>query len=251
MKNRVTITGNYEEMSEKAADLIVDTVRSKPGALLCFAAGDTPRRSLQLAVARLRESGLDKTPFYLAGLDEWVGIPPSNTGSCQFFFRQEWMEPLNLSSDKYHFFDACSPRLDEECSSMDEWIRARGGIDLMMVGVGMNAHIGFNEPGTDWNLLSHVAKLDETTRSVGQKYFQEQTDVSYGISLGLGWMKQSKQVLLIANGNRKAEVVRSLLHDEPDVQIPASIVQTLPQAEIILDREAASRLQQNGVHEME
>lgn len=248
---QIKIFATYEELSDKASDAIVDCIRQKPDALLCFAAGDTPKLTLEMAVAKIRQQHIPTATLGFVGLDEWVGIGPENEGSCQYFFRKYWTDPLGLAESQFNFFNALSLRLDEECVRMDEFIRARAGIDLMLVGLGMNGHIGFNEPGTDWNLQAHVASLDSVTREVGQKYFREKTDVAKGISLGFGWLKAARRLLLLANGAKKAAIVKETLQGAISREVPASILQTLPEAEILLDLGAGALIQQKAGHEME
>ena len=160
---------NYEQLSGYAADLIADSIKNKPDLVLCMASGSTPALTCELLVQKLKEEQIDYSKFTFLGLDEWVGLPPTNTGSCHYFFHKKIFEPLQLSSSQYFLFNAMADDLKSECSKMDKVIADKGGIDIMIVGIGMNGHIGFNEPGTSFAALSHVAALDEITKSVGQK----------------------------------------------------------------------------------
>ena len=132
--------------------------------------------------------------------------------------------------------------MEKECTDMDEFIRQRGGIDLMIVGVGRNGHIGFNEPGVRFEQYSHVVDLDETTQTVGQKYFREETTLTQGITLGLQHLMEARKAVLIANGNKKADVMRRAIEEEITTDMPASIMRKHPDGEIILDKEASSLL---------
>jgi glucosamine-6-phosphate isomerase len=178
------------------------------------------------------------------GLDEWVGVPPENEGSCHYFFKSLLLKPLNFSPEQIHLFNALSTDTAGECRKMDNLILQKGGIDLMIVGVGMNGHIGFNEPGTSFDKYSHVIDLDESTLNVGQKYFKEQVALRQGITLGLKHLQQSKRVFLIANGAKKAAVIRETLEGEISERFPASIIRTHPQGVVMIDETAASMLSQ-------
>ena len=125
---------------------------------------------------------------------------------------------------------------------MDAVIAARGGIDIMLVGIGMNGHIGFNEPGTAFKSLCHVAALDETTKSVGQKYFKEETVLHQGITIGLGHLLNAKKVFLQANGKRKAEVIKKTVEGEMSENFPASVMQQHTNGFVLIDDEAATLL---------
>jgi 6-phosphogluconolactonase/glucosamine-6-phosphate isomerase/deaminase len=139
-------------------------------------------------------------------------------------------------------FDALADDLDAECEAMDNLVANSGGIDLMMVGIGMNGHIGFNEPGVSFDNYSHVIDLDPITLSVGRKYFSEPVQLGKGITLGLKHLMEAKKVLLIANGIKKAEVVKKTIEGEINVNFPASIMQTHLHGIVATDIEAASLL---------
>ncbi|MES1219892.1 MAG: 6-phosphogluconolactonase, partial [Bacteroidota bacterium] len=133
--------------------------------------------------------------------------------------------------------------LAQECKKMDEVIFEKGGIDLMIVGVGMNGHIGFNEPGVSFDNYSHVIDLDEMTITVGQKYFKGPVVLKQGITVGLKHLMQSKRVFMMANGAKKAEVIKTALEGEISNSFPASIMRTHPQGYVIIDEDAASLLE--------
>lgn len=235
---------NYEAMSLRTAAGIVSVIRAKPDALLCLAAGDTPKLAYAMVPGMAAKEKLDITRCRFVSLDEWVGIPPSNEGSCQFFLRNTIFHPLNIADQNIHLFNALSPDLENECRMMDDFISSHGGIDLMVVGVGRNGHIGFNEPGVPFNKYSHVVPLDETTQSVGQKYFKQSTALTSGITLGLQHLLESRKVIMIANGEKKAAVMRLAMESPVDPSVPAGIVRQHPDADVILDEEAAALLKQ-------
>jgi 6-phosphogluconolactonase/glucosamine-6-phosphate isomerase/deaminase len=129
-----------------------------------------------------------------------------------------------------------------ECKTMDAVIKKNGGIDLMLVGIGMNGHIGFNEPGTPFTILSHVATLDEVTRSVGQKYFTEKTSLNKGITIGPGHLMNARKVILMANGIKKAGVIKSAVEGPVTPSFPASVMQQHKNSIVLVDDEAAALL---------
>jgi glucosamine-6-phosphate isomerase len=238
----VVIENDYERMSAATAEHIVAAIEKNPKALLCLAAGDTPRLAYSLIgkIAAEKQVGLDECSF--VSLDEWMGIPPQNEGSCQYFLRSVVFGPLQIKEERIHLFNALSNDPAAECEKMDRFIAAKGGIDLMVVGIGRNGHIGFNEPGVPFEKYSHVVDLDEVTRSVGQKYFSQKTELSQGITLGLQYLLESKKAILIANGEKKAEVIRQALEEEISTVMPASAIRKHHHALVILDKEAASSL---------
>lgn len=243
----IEIFSDYHALSQAVAGTIMQLVKSKPDATLCLAAGDTPR----LAYALLAEmAAADKTSFSkctFVGLDEWVGIPPDNQGSCHFFLQTNLFGPLAIDPSRIHLFDSLTTDLDGECRKMDTLIRKEGGIDLMLVGVGMNGHIGFNEPGVSDKLFSHVIALDETTQTVGQKYFDESTTLKSGITLGLKHFMESKKAILVASGTRKADVIRRALEEPVSTALPASVIRKHERGVVMLDHDAATVLRQNTI----
>jgi len=233
---------NYEQLSAYTADHIVNAIKSKPDLVLCMASGSTPSLTCDLLVEKLKDEHADYSKFTFIGLDEWVGLPPANSGSCHYFFKTKVFEPLQLRPSQYHLFDATSNDLKKECERMDQFIDEKGGIDIMIVGIGMNGHIGFNEPGTSFSLLSHVADLDETTKSVGQKYFNGPVELDKGITIGFSHLMNTKKVFLLANGRHKAEVVKKAIEGPVTEDFPASIMQKHKNGFVVTDEEAASLL---------
>lgn len=235
---------DHRQLSDAAADEIIALVKQKPDAVICLASGETPRLTCRLLVEKVKQQHVDVNQCTFIGLDEWVGIPPSNEGSCHYFFQHELFEPLQFRKEQIHLFDAMSANLEEECLKMDSAIFERGVIDLMIVGIGMNGHIGFNEPGVSFNNYSHVINLDETTVTVGQKYFKEAIILKQGITLGLKHLQDAKKVLLLANGIKKAEVIKKTVEGEVTNNFPASIMQTHSNGWVMVDEKAASLLDQ-------
>ena len=233
---------NYQELSDFAAGEIAAAIKNKPSLVLCLASGDTPKLTVELLVKKLKEEKIDYSKLIFIGLDEWVGLPPTNTGSCKYFFQNKLIGPLQLKPSQYFLFNALTDDLKNECVKMDRFISDKNGIDIMVVGIGMNGHIGFNEPGTSFNNLSHVIELDEITKSVGQKYFDEQVALSKGITLGFKHLTNAKKVFLMANGSKKAEVIKKTVEGPVTEHFPASIMQQHENGFILIDEEAASLL---------
>lgn len=233
---------DYQGLSDFAAGEIAVAIKNKPSLVLCLASGDTPKLTVELAVKKLNDEKVDYSKITFIGLDEWVGLPSANTGSCHYFFQNKLIGPLQLKPSQCFLFDALADDLINECVKMDSFINDKNGIDIMVVGIGMNGHIGFNEPGTSFNNLSHVIELDEITRSVGQKYFNEKVELGKGITIGFKHLLNAKKVFLLANGSKKAEVIRKTVEGAVTENFPASIMQQHENGFILIDEEAASLL---------
>lgn len=240
---KLTVFPDYSSLSEQAADEMIRLLKEKPDALICMASGSSPKGCCEFFVQKVKDAALDISRFFFIGLDEWVGLTPGQPGSCQHDFVTRLFEPLSLPASQYHLFNSQAEDMQQECTSMDTLIHDKGGIDLMIVGIGMNGHIGFNEPGVDFNLLSHVIDLDETTITVGQqKYFNEPVVLKKGITLGLGHLQKARKVLLLANGINKAPVIKRAVEGPITNSFPASIMQQHSNGFIRVDEEAASLL---------
>jgi glucosamine-6-phosphate deaminase len=236
------ICKNYDEMSRAAADLVIEQVKSKPGSLLCFPSGDSPAGMFKYLVVDAHERKVDFSQCYFVGLDEWVGMGKEDEGSCTSFLFEHFFTPMGIKPEKMFFFDARAVDLDAACRAMDDFIKLHRPLDIMIVGIGMNGHVGLNEPGTAFNLYAHHSPLAPVTISVGQKYFKQQTTLTEGITLGLKHLQEARIPILIASGAKKAGIIAQALEGEVSNQLPASIFQTLPSAIVILDEGAASGL---------
>ena len=240
----IRIFKDYHNLSLQVAGEIISIVKDNPKTVLCLAAGDTPRLAYSLLAEHAKSEKIDFSKCTFIGLDEWIGIPPENSGSCSFFLNNNVFKLLGIGSSQVHVFDALAKDPEGECRKMDTVIREKGGIDLMLVGVGMNGHIGFNEPGVSENLYSHVVPLDETTQTVGQKYFTTPMELRSGITLGLQHFLESRRAIMIASGRKKKEVIRTAVEGPVTTNMPASIIQKHPNGTVMLDKEAAALLGQ-------
>lgn len=208
--------------------------------LICLATGDTPKLTYKLFCEKIIQENISLSHCTFIGLDEWLGIAPGNKGSCHYFLHQHIFSPLNIPASKIHLFNAFADDLEKECWQMDKLIGLHGGIDLIVAGVGMNGHIGFNEPCTSAESKSHVVQLSGTTTSVGQKYFDKKESLHSGITVGLSQVLSAKKILLMANGGHKAAIMKEVLDGEISEKVPASLVRRADNAILFLDEAAAS-----------
>lgn len=233
---------SYQALSEEAATLVINQVKQKPNSVLCFASGDTPKLTCERIVALTTNQTVDFSQCAFIGLDEWVGISPTTDGSCQKFFHQYLLDPLGLQQHQIRLFNVLAKDLMVECHLTDQFIKQKGGIDLMLVGVGMNGHIGFNEPGVSENLHCHVIDLEPMTIAVGQKYFNGETKLKQGITVGLKHLMETQHLLVLANGPKKSAIMREALEGEISTRVPASIIRKHKNVTVLLDKEASSSL---------
>jgi glucosamine-6-phosphate isomerase len=238
----IRITKTYEEMSTATADFIAGEIRKKPDSLLCIPSGDTPTRTLALLVEYAQAKKINFSQCTFVGLDEWVGMDRDMPGSCQHYVYKHFFEPLNIPADRIVFFDARAQDLKKECTRIDDFIFKTGPIDLLLVGVGVNGHIGLNEPGSSFDSYCHHIALAASTREGAQKYFKDDRQVERGITLGIAHMMQAKTVVLIANGAKKAPVLKRIIEGPVTEDVPGSILQNHRHGILFLDKDAASAL---------
>ncbi len=232
----------YDALSDHTARHIAALLRQKPDAMLCLASGDTPIGTFRRLTELAQAGEADVSHCTFVGLDEWVGFGPTDVGSCGYYLYRDLFSPLQIRPDQIHYFNAKAVDLPAECMRIDAVIAERGGLDLMLVGIGLNGHIALNEPGTSFHRYAYVSDLAESTIQVGQKYFDQPTILDRGITLGLQHLMDAKEVVLLASGPRKATIIRDALTVPVTEQLPASIIQMHPNAHVWVDAEAGSLL---------
>ena len=235
----VIITDTYNSLSNKAANELIQLVQPYRHPLLCVASGDTPAGLYKEVVDKVNKKELDISNWSFVGLDEWTGFNAGDEGSCRYHLNNQLFQPLQIPENNICFFNGRTTEPDKGCERIESFIRHHGGIDLSILGLGMNGHIGMNEPGTSPSLRSHVTTLDPITQKVGQKYFKEQQQLTEGITLGLATITESKHIVLLVSGSHKAEIARRLIKEEISEQLPGSLLRNHPGLKIYLDKAAA------------
>lgn len=231
------VFSDYEALSAHASQFILDYVRQKPTATICVASGETPLLTFQKIVQNAQPNDFAQVTF--VALDEWVGIAPDNAGSCRSYIDEPLIKPLNISTERISFFDGLADDLEAECQRVNDFIASKGGLDIIMVGIGMNGHLGLNEPGTFFDTYAHVSDLEEVTASVGQKYFQSETPLTQGITVGLKHFLEAKVAIVLANGEKKRGIIQRVLEEEPNEKLPASALKLHANSHLWIDAAAA------------
>ncbi len=231
------------QVSEAAANLIAAQITRKPDSVLGLATGSTPVATYQRLIALHRAGALDFSQATTYNLDEYVGLPEEHRCSYHRFMAEQLFSHVNLRPERCHLPNGNAADLDAEAVAYDRAISQAGGIDLQLLGIGHNGHIGFNEPGPAFLYGCHVVTLSPSTIQANTRFFDSEADVPrQAISLGIGAIMSARQVLLLATGVDKAEAVRRAVEGDVDPQIQASILRLHPNAILLLDRDAASRL---------
>ena len=230
------------ELAAAVGEYIIGFIRENPRSLLCFAGGDTPVPVYRLLVEAARLKQVDFRECRFVGLDEWVGIRPNEPGSCRYLLDQEFFKPLGIPEEKICFFNGVAGDLEHECDKINSFVENYGPIDLMLLGIGVNGHLGFNEPGASFQSFAHGVDLEEVTCEVGQKYFSQARKLSRGITLGLAQIRQSRSAVLMAGGPKKAAIIDKLIHSEISEGLPASILKSHPDSHLFMDEAAGPEI---------
>jgi glucosamine-6-phosphate isomerase len=244
---KIIIADNYEKLAEQATNDVIELMQSFSHPLLCTASGDSPAGVYKNIVDRVTKNEINISDWSFVGLDEWVGLNGDDEGSCRFYLNNQLFDPLKVAANKISFFDGKATDLDSECKKVDDCILHYDRIDVAVLGLGMNGHIGMNEPGTSSSLRSHVIALDPITQKVGQKYFKKKQALKKGITLGMATLLESHYIFLIVTGAHKAKIVKQMLEGEISEQLPATLLRKHPELKLYLDTDAAKLI--NHKHE--
>lgn len=229
-------------MSREAADVVIRQLQHKPSSLFCFPSGDTPTGMLKILVDESRAGKIDFSKATFVGLDEWVGMDKHVAGSCGQYMFQHFFDAVPIRPEQIIFFDAKSTDLKSECTRVDQFILGTGGIDLLIVGVGLNGHIGLNEPGSSFQNYCHVRKLDQITKDVAQKYFPANTVLEDGITLGIRHMMEAKTSVIMAGGEKKSAIIQKIVEGAISEEVPGTALRNHSNSICLLDKPAASKL---------
>lgn len=208
-------------LAEAASRHIIETIQQQPNLLLCTATGSTPTLSYQHVVAQREQFPHDQLRIFK--LDEWGGIPIEHPGTCESYLHQHLLQPLNISSERYFSFQSNPPDPEQECKRMHQILQREGPIDLCILGIGVNGHLAFNEPGDFLHPHCHVAKLSSSSLQ-HQMAKDMQGAQLYGLTLGMQDILASKAILLLISGQSKLEVAMRLLQGKISTQLPASFL---------------------------
>ncbi len=239
----VIIQPDSAAASALAARIVGQRVARKPDAVLGLATGRTPLRLYQELIRMHREEGLDFGRTITFNLDEYVGLAPDHPASYRAFMEEQFFSKINLRTGRAHVPSGHTRDIPAECCAYEEKIAAAGGIDLQVLGIGVEGHIGFNEPTSSLASRTRIKTLTEETRRENASFFGGADKVPHHvITMGIGTIMESRTCLLLAFGAKKAEAVAHTVEGPVTAMVPASILQMHPDAKIILDEEAAEEL---------
>lgn len=240
----VIIKENYQEMSIEAAKQVASLIRKEPDCVIGFATGSTPLGLYKELIRMHKEEGLDFSKVVTFNLDEYVGLPPNHPESYHYFMWENLFKHININPSNVHIPMGMAEDVDAFCEWYEQKIIEHGGIDLQILGIGANGHIAFNEPGSSLGSRTRIKTLDEKTRMDNARFFNSMDEVpKYAITMGVGTIMEAKRLLLLANGIKKADAIKATVEGPIMAKFPATIVQLHRYATVIVDKEAASKLE--------
>jgi glucosamine-6-phosphate deaminase len=239
----IIITESYEEMSKVAADIVERQLLKKPSSVLGLATGSTPVGTYQQLVRRHKEEGLDFSKVVTFNLDEYLDLSPSHDQSYRYFMDHNLFHHINVDPKNIHVPYGHAEDVEEFCTWYESEIERAGGIDLQVLGIGGDGHIAFNEPGSSLGSRTRLKTLTKQTIEDNARFFKSIEEVPrFAITMGVGTIMEAKDILLLANGAKKAEIVAEALEGPITAQVSASVLQMHPEVTVVLDAEAGSKL---------
>ncbi len=231
--NFITVK-NYEELSQKAANLIAAQITVKPNCVLGLATGSSPVGAYQKLIEYYKNGDIDFSAVTSVNLDEYIGLDGTNDQSYRYFMDHNLFDHVNIRKEYTFVPNGCATDIAAEGKRYDDLIASLGGIDLQLLGIGLDGHIGFNEPDDVFTKETHGVTLDESTIEANARFFASKADVPTGaVTMGMGAIMSAKKVLLIANGKSKKDIVEKAFYGPITPHVPASILQLHPNVTVI------------------
>lgn len=233
---------NYDDMSQKAAELVADALRQRPEGLFSFPAGETPVGMVDAFVGMVNAGQIDPARARYVSLDEWVGLGADNPGSCAAFNNARLLGPMQTPFADAHLINGAAADPEAERQALLAYLKQHGPLALSALGIGLNGHLGFNEDGVSFDEDAILIPLSSTTRRIMKKYLGEDVRPEYGLSIGIRQLMAAERVILMASGAAKADIVAKAVNGPVTNAVPASVLQGHPACTLVLDEAAAAKL---------
>lgn len=240
---KIIVTKTYEELSRKAANLFASQLILKPNSVIGLATGSSPIGMYQELIRIYNAGDIDFKEVVSFNLDEYIGLSPDNEQSYHYFMEQNLFSHVNLRPENIHIPSGIALDMEVAAKTYDKMIEEAGGIDVQVLGIGNNGHIGFNEPDVKFEARTHIVELEQDTIEANARFFNSIEEVpTKAISMGIKNIMQSRKIVLVATGEGKAKAVQGMIEGPITPELPASVLQLHPDVTVILDEAAASLL---------
>ncbi len=238
---RIICAKDYNDVSRKAANIIASVIQLKPNCVLGLATGSSPVGTYQELIAKYQAGELDFSQVSTVNLDEYVGLEKDHDQSYAYFMRTNLFDHVNIDQSNCNIPNGMNPDTQGECARYDAVIAGFGGADLQLLGLGPNGHIGFNEPNDAFVKGTNKVELTKETIDANARFFASREDVpTHAYTMGIGGIMQAKRVLLVVNGEKKAQAVKDCFFGPITPKAPGSILQLHPDFTLVADEAALS-----------
>ncbi|MCY7917393.1 glucosamine-6-phosphate deaminase [Bacillus vallismortis] len=242
---RIIVADHYEELCKLSANIVKKHVQEKKDAVLGLATGSTPVGLYKQLISDYQSGEIDFSKVTTFNLDEYAGLSPSHPQSYNHFMHEYLFQHINMQPGHIHIPQGDNPQLEAECKVYEDLIRRAGGIDIQILGIGANGHIGFNEPGSDFEDRTRIVKLSESTIQANARFFGGDPVLVPRLAISMGIqtiLEFSKHIVLLASGEEKADVIQKMAEGPVTTDVPASILQKHHLVTVIADQKAAQKL---------
>ena len=240
---RIIEAKDYKELSKQAANIIAAQIVMKPDCVLGLATGSSPIGTYDQLVEKYENGDLDFSKVSSVNLDEYRGLDHENDQSYYYFMHEHLFNHVNIKEENTNVPDGTQPDGEKECARYEELIRSLGGVDLQLLGLGHNGHIGFNEPAPIFEKETHCVDLTESTIEANKRFFASADDVpKQAYTMGIGTIMRAKKILVVVSGADKADIVAKAFFGDVTPEVPASILQMHPDVTIVGDAEALAKI---------
>jgi glucosamine-6-phosphate deaminase len=227
---------NYEDMSQKAAERIITAVRKNKQLSLGLATGGTPIYVYKKLVEDHKKNHTCYKKVTTVNLDEYVGSLENHPNSYHYYMYEHLFDHIDLLKEQIHIPNGAAENTQDECEGYEKLLNQLGGVDIQLLGIGENGHIGFNEPGTPFDSTTHIVELKESTRRANARFFSDFSEVpTHAITMGISSIMKSKEIILLISGEKKEEALHRLLTGEISEEFPASVLRRHSNMTIITD----------------
>lgn len=235
---------DYDDIGRRASSILISQVILNKKSVLGLATGSSPISTYQHMI-KANASGLaDFREVKTVNLDEYVGLDPAHNQSYFYFMNENLFKHINIDIAQTRVPSGISKDFAKECVDYENHIKSVGGVDIQLLGLGHNGHIGFNEPAEDFPVTTHCVDLTESTISANERFFEKREDVpTKAITMGIGTIMKARKIVLVVNGEAKADIVEKAFFGPVTPNIPASVLQLHPDVVIIGDAQAFSKIQ--------
>lgn len=239
----VVVVKNYYEISIQAAQLIAEQITKKKNSVLGLATGQTPVGMYQELIKMFKRGDIDFSEVRTFNLDEYYGLPSKHPQSYHHYMWDTFFKYINIKKENIHLLNGATENIKEECNQYEILIQKHGGIDLQILGIGDNGHLGFNEPAIGLNSKTHLVNLSEETIQANSQYFDDiQKIPRQALTMGIGTIMKAKKIVLLANGRKKSQAIERTIHGPVSTEVPATVLQLHNNVLLIIDEEAASQI---------